>query len=140
MRFHIRHLVDMTIQAMTIYTRSNSAVTRRRLKDLSEGGLCFNSNVPFSKGARVYIRIPVQEPAFEARGRVSWCRNKGRDYEVGVEFERRSIDEMLRMVGQACELKRYARLQQEQGRLLSVDQAVREWIAESKGLIVKEVA
>lgn len=129
MRFHIRHLIDLTIQAMTIYTRGNSVATSRKLKDMSEGGVCFKSLTPFQKGTRIYVRIPVQTPPFEASGRVSWCREKGADYEVGVEFERREIDEMLRMVGRACDLKRYVRMERKNGRFITIDQAARERLA-----------
>ena len=140
MRFYIRHLVDMTIHAMTIYTRSNSVVNRRKLKDISEGGLCFKSRTPISMGEKVHIRIPIQEPAFETKGRVTWCCPKGSEYEVGIEFERNSVDEMLRMVGQTCDLKRYARLQREKGRKLSTDEAVREWLADCDGIVSEKVA
>jgi hypothetical protein len=140
MRFHIRHLIDMSIHAMTIYTRSNSRVTKRKLKDLSEGGLCFKSLMPFTRGTRIHVRIPVQKPPFEARGRVSWCSQKGSGYEVGVEFERQSIDEMLRMVGRACDLKRYVRLEREKGRYITTDQAARERLVEYDVVIEEKVA
>lgn len=140
MRFHIRHFIDMTINAMTIYTRGNSTITRRTLKDLSEGGLCFKSNTPFPNGTRIHLRIPVQDPPFETKGRVTWCTQKGSSFEVGVEFERNSIDEMLRMVGQACELKRYVRVEREKGRYISMDQAIREWLADSDNIISERVA
>ena len=140
MRFHIRHLIDLTIQAMTIYTRGDSTATGRQLKDMSEGGVCFKSPTPFNKGTKIYIRIPVQKPPFETTGRVSWCRPKGACYEVGVEFERREIDEMLRMVGQACDLKRYVRMQRAKGRAVATDQAVREWLAEYEGIDAGKVA
>jgi hypothetical protein len=119
----------MTIQAMMIYTRANSNATRKKLKDLSEGGLCFKSSAPFDKGATVHLRIPVAQPAFEVKGTVTWCR-KENDYEVGVQFNDEAIDHKLRMVGQACTIKHYTRQQRKNGYMISTDQAAREWVME----------
>ncbi len=140
MRFHIRHFIDLTIQAMPIYTRRGSVVTQRKLKDISEGGLCFKSKVSIAKGTVLHFRIPVQQPAFEAKGQVSWCRLNNSYYDIGVEFERNSVDKMLKMVGQVCELKRYVRLEKKKGREISIDQAAMECLMDYVEITKKEVA
>lgn len=128
MRFHIRHAFDMTIQCMTLYMRVDAPVTRRTLKDLSEGGLCFKSPFPHAEGSIVHIRIPLQNPPFEARSTVTWCRHTGGGYEVGVRFDEKPVDLMLRLVGQACQIKHYMRQERKLGRKLGTDQATREWL------------
>ncbi|HEX7027068.1 MAG TPA: PilZ domain-containing protein [Gammaproteobacteria bacterium] len=134
MRFHIRHVFDVTIQCMTLYMRVDAPVSRRTLKDLSEGGLCFKSRLPHAEGSTVYIRIPLQKPPFETRGTVTWCRDTGSGYEVGVRFEEKPVDLMLRLVGQACHIKHYMRQERRQGRKLGTDQATREWLMKYGGI------
>lgn len=138
MRFHIRHSLDMTIHCMTLYTRVDSAVTRRTLKDVSEGGLCFKSHLPFVPQSVVHLRIPVQHPPVETTGVVAWCR-RGEEYEIGVRFKEPPV-ELLRMVGLACRIKHYTRLQRRSGRMLSTDQAAREWISRYAGIVSDQAA
>lgn len=140
MRNYIRHAIDMSIQAMTFYTRSNSAATRRELKDICEGGLCFKSATPMELGTLLHVRIPVLKPPFEVEARVTRCSGELGDYEIAVAFEQKPVDDLLRMVGQACNIKRYSRLQREKGRVLSTDEAARELINEAGGFEVERVA
>jgi hypothetical protein len=113
---------------MTLYMRVDAPVTRRTLKDLSEGGLCFKSPYPHAEGSAVHIRIPLHNPPFEAQSTVTWCRKTGGDYEVGVKFDERPVDLMLRLGGQACHIKHYVRQERKLGRKLGTDQAIREWL------------
>lgn len=139
MRFHVRHTIDMTIHCMTLYTRFNSPATRKTLKDLSEGGLCFQSHMAFDKGTLLHVRIPVQYPAFETTGTVAWCRKRASGYVVGLEFDEQPVD-LLCMVGRACEIKHYTREQRKHGRRLSLDQAASEWVAGGSPLDADKVA
>src|SRR5690606_36571226 len=127
-RLHIRHAFDMTIQCMAWYMRVDAPVTRRTLKDLSEGGLCFESPFPYAEDSTIHIRIPLQNAPFEASGTVAWCRNTGDGYEGGVKFDEKPVDHMLRLVGQACHIKHYMRQERKLGRKLETDRAIREWL------------
>ena len=127
MRMYIRHPFDVTMHYMVENAISDDYDHARILKDVCEGGLCFYSPVPVQVGARIYIKIPIREPAFEAEGVVTWC-NKADGYEVGVQFEGENIDYNLRMVEQACHIKHYMRQEEKSGRQLSTNEAAQEWI------------
>lgn len=127
MRMYIRHPFDVTMHYMVENAISDNYDHTRTLKDVCEGGLCFYSPVPIEVGARIHIKIPIREPAFEAEGVVSWCK-KAAEYEVGVQFNDEDIEYHLRMVEQACHIKHYMRQEEKNGRHLSANQAAQEWI------------
>ena len=99
----------------------------RVLKDISVGGLCFKSTVPLSKGSRIRVRIPIEDPPFEAEAVVAWCRKED-DYCIGVKFVDESTEFSLRMVEQACYIKHYLYEAEKAGRQLTSDEAAHEWI------------
>ncbi len=127
MRMYIRHPFDITMHFMAENAISDQFENERKLKDISEGGLCFYSPDPIEIGSRLYIQIPIREPAFSAEGVVTWC-NKKDEYEVGVKFEDDDVNYNVRMVEQACHIKHYLRHEQKAGRELSTKQAVDEWL------------
>jgi hypothetical protein len=124
---YIRHPFDVTMHYMVEDLISDHYEHEHTLKDVCEGGLCFYSPVPVEIGARIHIRIPIREPAFEAEGVVTWCKQTDR-YEIGVQFDDESIDYNLRMVEQTCHIKHYMRREQKNGRQLSANEAAKEWI------------
>ena len=127
MRMYIRHPFDVTMHYMVEDAISDRYNMERTLKDVSEGGLCFQSPEPIKVGSRIHIKIPIDEPAFEAEGVVAWC-NELDGYEVGVQFDNEDIDYTLRMVEQACYIKHYMRQEHKAGRDLSTNEAAQEWI------------
>lgn len=132
MRIYIRHPIDITIYYSLCTDASSTASNghdQTRLKNISQGGLCFKSENPVDKNSKIHIRIPIGSPAFEAEGFVTWCRkNKQFGYEIGVRFSDSAIEFSLRMVEQACYIKHYMYAEEKQGRTLSCDQAAEEWI------------
>ena len=127
MRMYIRHPFDVTMHYLVEEAISDEYEHERTLKDLSEGGLCFQSPDPVRVGSRIHINIPVEDPAFEAEGVVAWCR-KSDHYEIGVQFDSNHIEYNLRMVEQACYIKQYLKQQEKLGRLLTTNEAAQEWI------------
>lgn len=102
---------------------------RDRLLDVSAGGLCCLSHTAYLVGARVTVRIPVGEPAFQAEGIVAWCRPDGPRHRVGICFNDQSLAFSARMVEQVCHIERYRKVQSELGRALSEEDAAMEWIS-----------
>ncbi len=132
MRAYIRHPSEFPIELCSVEQSEpvELPVRKERLLDVSEGGLCCLSHVPYGQGARVLVRIPVGEPPFSAEGTVAWCRpeNGNGRYRIGVAFADASLAFSARMVEQVCHIGRYHRHQREQGRELSEDEAALEWI------------
>lgn len=137
MRKFIRHPSDIPID---FQVEDEESPVMHRTKDVSLGGLCFESDHPVATGKRIHIHIPdLLQPAargaqpasnaFDADGVVAWCRREGQNYAVGVRFEDQSIQFGLRMVEQVCHIEHYRYdVLHEQGRELSSEEAAQEWI------------
>lgn len=136
MRKYIRHPSDIPIN---FCVSNNDAPQAHRVKDVSVGGLCFNSDKPVERGTPIHIHIPVvmqpqssdrQAPdQFDADGVVAWCRPEGGGYSVGVQFADANTRFGLRMVEQICHIEHYrADVLQAEGRTLSSEEAAREWV------------
>ena len=57
-----------------------------RLRNVSEGGLCFVTRMTLDTGLTIRLTIPVLGEQFAVDGIVAWCRPAGEGYEVGVRF------------------------------------------------------
>ncbi|WP_370589664.1 PilZ domain-containing protein [Saccharophagus sp. K07] len=136
MRRYIRHPSDIPIDFQV--DESEPRVVRR-MRDVSAGGLCFTADRPMQKGARIRINIPLLRCAedsppdmtesFKAEGIVAWCRKEGENYAIGVQFADQSTQFGLRMVEQVCHIEHYRYdVLQEEGRVLSSEEAAREWV------------
>ena len=134
MRRYIRHPSEIPINFQVSESEPPKA---HRMRDVSQGGLCFTADRPVQPGTQIHIHIPVlleqtetAEPQpFEADGVVAWCRREGQAYAVGVQFDDQSTQFGVRMVEQICHIEhcRYDVLQ-EQGRVISSEEAAREWV------------
>jgi hypothetical protein len=137
MRRYMRHPANMPID----FHMEESDITEvQRVKDVSQGGLCFVSDKPLRVGARIRLTIPVgsivkdsslniQLEPYEASGSVAWCREKAGQYEVGVEFSDASTLFGVRMVEQVCHIEHYRQdMLIEEGRVLSSEEAAQEWV------------
>ena len=126
-RRYIRHPSEMPLQ---FCRQGDMAPCERRLRNISQAGLCFRSGMPLSRGDRVHIRIPVLEQRFEADGGVVWCRRAGNEYDVGIQFVDPDVRFAVRMVEQLCHIDAYRRkVLRDEGRELSSEAAAEEWIA-----------
>lgn len=99
------------------------------VRDVSLGGLAFQSPFCPENGQLVEIRIRTVRPEFRTKARVVWCRDLAVGYEVGVAFLARSDAFRARMVEQLCQIERYRRdVRDNEGRDLSGSEAADEWI------------
>ncbi len=127
MREFIRHPVDIPIECHA--TRSKLR-RREALKNISQGGLCFQTTKAVRPGHAIRITIPVREPAFEATGTIVWCQRINSHYDVGVRFADADTEFSVRMVEQICQIQQYQKSMLEtEGRHLSSTEAASEWVA-----------
>jgi hypothetical protein len=132
MRRFIRHPTDIPIDYQI---HESEPPVARKIRDVSEGGLCFNTDRPMQRGTHIRIQIPLsvqvgsEHRPFEADGVVAWCRKEGENYAVGVQFDDKSTQFGVRMVEQICHIEHYRYdVLQEEGRVLSSEEAAREWV------------
>lgn len=126
MRTYIRHPADIPVQ---IEVKSQSE-QQRQISNVSYGGLAFVSDTYVDSGAHIQIYISVVDPAFEAEGIVTYCRQRQGYYQVGVEFIHRNDLYIARMVEQICHIQQYKQnVARVEGRLLSAEEAATEWIS-----------
>jgi hypothetical protein len=126
MRQFIRHPVAIPIE---VASDDPAAHGSRTLRNVSLGGLAFESDVRFEPEAIVKVRIPFVNPAFETRARVVWCSARSGRYELGVQFLDPRDAFIARMVEQVCHIENYRKVVREtEGRRLSAEDAAAEWI------------
>jgi hypothetical protein len=100
------------------------------LRNISEGGLAFESHHDIPVGASIDIHIPVVRPDVSVIGEVVWCRPiDGGRFEVGVRFTDAGQHFKMRMVEQVCHIEHYKKEAfANEGRTLTSEQAAMEWI------------
>lgn len=125
-RKFIRHPVDMPIK---VYPQDQSLVPGPEMRDVSNGGISFFTNVALTKNSLLTIAIPHVAPPFEEKCVVCWCRNMGDGFEIGVRFMNQEGMFRAHMVEQVCHIRDYRLQASRQGRPLSSDEAAKEWIS-----------
>ncbi len=131
MRKYIRHPSDIPIQCRL---ESGGGADARQLRDVSRGGLSFDTDQPLTPDSLVTIRISLVRPPFAAQARVIWCRPRAGRFLAGVAFLTPEDDFRVRMVEQACHIEHYKHeVLRRQGRRLSGQQAAMEWIQRFAG-------
>ena len=127
MREFIRHPTDIPIE---IASDTTPITTGEQLRNISHGGLMVSSSVPWPVDAVVSLRIPCVTAAFQARGKVVWCRAGDKGYDIGVAFLESEALYQLRMIEQICHIEHYKlEILKNEGRQLDGGQAAMEWIA-----------
>jgi hypothetical protein len=126
MRKYIRHPSDIPIT----YNRVNVAANQKEpLKNISLGGLCFQSQRYIEQGTVLSIQIPLTTPTFEEQGIVIWCQPGSKYYDVGVQFMNKDTSFRVRMVEQVCYIEHYKHeVLAKEDRKLSGEEAAVEWI------------
>ena len=126
MRKYIRHPSTVPIY----YDIIDMAAKRKDpLKNVSVGGLCFETKHLLDKGATLLIQIPLTTPTFQERGTVVWCQPSNSHYDVGVQFMNDESGFRIRMIEQVCHIENYKRkVFEQEGRELSGEEAAIEWI------------
>jgi len=127
MRQYIRHPSDIPIN----YELDNKISDQTEfLKNISEGGLCFQSKSYIEISAVIIIHIPIRTPPFEEKGMVLWCSQSDEMYDVGVQFKDISSEFRVRMIEQICQIEHYKNeILRIKGRKLTGKEAASEWIA-----------
>ena len=127
MRQYIRHPTDIPLEYHLVDIVAHE---KNFLKNISEGGLSFQSTVCIEPGAMIHITIPLRDPVFETEGIVVWCRESEGQFEVGVQFKDPSSEFRVRMIEQVCQIEHYkTEILNKEGRKLTSAEAAREWIA-----------
>ena len=99
------------------------------LKNVSVGGLCFQSVTAIEPDQGLVISFPIINPTFMVKGVVVWCAERGGAYYIGVKFQDRAIEFRVRMVEQICHIEHYRKeVLRTEGRSLSAAEAAHEWI------------
>lgn len=99
------------------------------LRDISRGGLSFQTVDHVEVGTEITVVIPVWDPPFEAVGVVKWCKEQDNNFAVGVQFDNSTVDFSLRMVEQVCYVEEYRqKVLANEGRRLTANEAAQEWI------------
>ncbi len=126
MRLYIRHPSDVPID----YQLGGRAdISRDKLSNYSEGGLCFIAHKRIHPGSEIHFAIPITPPQFHATGVVVWCREEDGEFHVGVKFTEAETAYAVRMVEQLCYIEHYRQsVRETEGRLLSGEEAALEWI------------
>jgi Tfp pilus assembly protein PilZ len=126
MRNFIRHPSDIPIdfQLEELVTEGTDF-----LKNVSQGGLAFNTKKALPTGSTIRIKIPLTQPVFQAVGQVTWCHPQGNEFEIGIQFLDESDNFRARMVEQICHIEQYKQeVFDKDGRQLTGEQAAAEWI------------
>ncbi|MGB8434495.1 MAG: PilZ domain-containing protein [Burkholderiales bacterium] len=127
MRQFIRHPTEIPIQ---IRRERRRAAAAPPLRNVSLGGLAFQSQTVLEPGSVVLLRIPSVRPQFSTRARVVWCSEADGAFEVGVEFLDVEDAYRGRLVEQVCHIEQYRReVLKSEGRQLTSEEAAAEWIA-----------
>lgn len=104
---------------------------RRQVRDVSHGGLCFSSDEAVETGKTILVEISACEPRFCAEGQVRWCRPHGKEFLIGVAFNKQSVRFAVRMVEQICHIEAYRQeLEARTGEKLDSQQAAVRWIGQ----------
>lgn len=129
-RHFIRHPCSIPIRIEAAAQMRKDAVVGKS-RNISKGGVCCLSDVPYEKGDCLSLSIDSLEPSFQTVARVMWCKALSDDqYELGVSFFSDREAFAARMVEQVCHIEAYRQqVEAEEGRRLSFDAAAAEWIS-----------
>lgn len=126
MRGYIRHPFGYPIQHRFI---DSEAPRKNYLRNVSEGGLCFQSDTYIAPGQLIQIKIPNGQSPFESTCLVAWCSVIEDGFDVGVTFADKDKEYAMRLIEQACYIEEYRKeVLSIQGRQLSEEEAAKEWI------------
>lgn len=82
----------------------------QQMKNVSLGGLAFESQYPLERGTIICVGIHFAESAINMIGKVAWCRPDSDDktiFLVGIEFTENEAETSGDIVENACQLEAY---------------------------------
>lgn len=126
-REFIRHPTDIPIEYYFIDT---PVCYSDSIESISLSGLSFSTVDYIEPNKWLKLHIPIKEDFFELSAKVRWCKpSKDKQYLVGVTFISSNDAYAARMVEQVCQIEHYKKqIQQNEGRILTCDEAAAEWI------------
>lgn len=95
-RKYYRHPVELVGEIRR--DESDSSEAYHKITDISLEGLAFYSNISFSEGEELVVKIPFEDSSFDCRARVVWKRASQGRYDIGLELsglDRAAADEMV---------------------------------------------
>ncbi len=121
-----RFISNVSIECEAAKTEREYSPT---LKNISVDGMCFASETELAINETVMITIPMLQPMFRVAARVVWCEHNGRNYDVGVRFIHVESGYRITTVETLRYIDQYRRrVYNSEGRLLSGDQAYKEFV------------
>ena len=131
MRKYIRHPADIPIN----YSINDlGEESNKNLKNISDGGMCFQSLASVNKGTVIDISIPMLKSKSHISGKVIWCLQNRDSYEIGIKFRSESDEFTARLIEQISHIKHYQnKILKTEGRKISDNQAAKEWIENYAG-------
>jgi hypothetical protein len=130
MRRYVRHPSSIPIE-LSVERQQRCAPTQ--MNNVGAGGIACSVPAPLPVGSAVQLRVPLIWPDYKGCGVVVWCREVGRAFEVGIEFDAEEAFKS-KMVEQLCQIEQYRQqVLSDQGRALDGEQAAREWISQNAG-------
>jgi len=104
-------------------------VSHASIASISAGGLMFRAGGEITRGTSLKVTLADSWPCYVTRGQCVWCRCIGDLYEVGVAFHHPNESFKARMLAQFGQIEDYRqRVELNEGRQLSRDEAAQEWI------------
>lgn len=100
------------------------------LHNVSLGGLAFRSPRAILIGQVVEVSFPLLDEQHFLSGQIVWNKKIAKGFETGLEFNNSDDFFRLRMIEQICHIEHYrAEVKRLENRLLSSEQAAREWVS-----------
>ncbi len=101
-RKYIRHPAEIAIE----YKIAGQHTEKTDLtKNISFGGLCFQTHMYMDPGTRLILRFPSINPKFEVGAEIMWCSRKKGYTEIGVQFMNENDAYRARIIEEICDLK-----------------------------------
>lgn len=124
-----------TKQESLIYHPKQVPIDIKRVREMKEarcecvGELAVHCSTGIPVGTQVLLSLPTSESDASLCGCVVWLSGAGSDYLIGVTFFGEEEAYKMRMVEQLCHIQAYQHtVSRQEGRLLSDEDAAREWI------------
>jgi hypothetical protein len=103
-RKFVRHPAEIPIEYELAGTVSEST---HMTKNISFGGLCFQSPVNLEKETIIELRFTSLNPDFRIKGRIAWSAQKGDHYDVGVEFLDQGDARLAKIIEEIIHIKNF---------------------------------
>jgi hypothetical protein len=103
-RKFVRHPAEIPIEYELEGDVSDSTQMTR---NISFGGLCFQSPVQLEKDMIIQLRFTSLNPDFRIRGRIAWSASKGDSYDVGVEFMDQGDARLAKIIEEIIQIKNF---------------------------------